>query len=555
MIRVPDRFHPLRPVQTEAAEQIAAAWANGTRVVIWQAPVGSGKTVGAVAAAEHAKVDRLLYTCSGRQLQDQFARDFPAAVLKGRSNYPTQMYGPNGMPKMVSGRWKPGYSCADCNKTGRGDDAVCSYCNDPSSCAYTVAKQTAIRAPMACINMTYLLTEANGPGGFSGWECAVIDEADVLEAELMRYLEFRVGKRTAAALGLTLPKKGVHRSTMVEWLLDCAGVAARRAAAIKIDRRDGAEQMARDAREKQKMLRLAGKAAVMARSYDEDWTRVYEDYGDRANDLVIKPVVVDQYGQEMIWRHADRWLVMSGTIISPEQYARDLGLERHEWTFIDSPSTFPKEHRPVVICGMANMTKKEMDHGDAIEKMGQAVQAVVDRHEGENVLVHAHTYRLADEMVRRTKPADGRNVYRYGSAADREATVERFRRDGGVLVAPSLARGVDLPDDLCRVVVVVKAPFPYLGDPQIQKRMHRRDKNGEVWYAMQVAREVMQMTGRGVRHEEDWAVCYILDGQFVSNIWRNRKGMFPEWWRDAVVLATQRQVLSGAVGLELPTDI
>lgn len=98
-------------------------------------------------------------------------------------------------------------------------------------------------------------------------------------------------------------------------------------------------------------------------------------------------------------------------------------------------------------------------------------------------------------------------------------------------------------------MIVAKAPFPYLGDPQIQKRLHRKADGGEVWYAMQVAREVVQMTGRGVRHEDDWAVAYVLDGQFVGNVWRNRKGMFPGWWREAVVLATHRQVLNGQVHL------
>ena len=125
-----------------------------------------------------------------------------------------------------------------------------------------------------------------------------------------------------------------------------------------------------------------------------------------------------------------------------------------------------------------------------------------------------------------------------------------FVKRGGVLVAPSLTRGLDLPDDLCRVVIIIKAPFPYLGDPQVNKRLHR-DQGGSLWYDIQTAREVAQMTGRAVRHDTDWAVTYILDATFVKNIWRRRKSLFPKYIRDAVMLASALQVLNAE--LELPT--
>ena len=530
-VRLPIQFAELRPVQTDAVARITDAWARGVKIVIWQAPVGAGKTIGAVASAERAQIDRCLYVCSGRQLQDQFARDFPCAVLKGRSNYPTM---------------RAGWFADSCNKMGKGENAVCTFCDPVADCAYQTAKRTALGADLACVNTTYFLTEANGPGGFAGWPLVVVDEADALEGEIMRYLEFKVPVSTARQLGLEVPRKGVHRGTQQAWLTELSMAAAKAGAGIRVT---GGEDGAAAAKEKSRLLRMAGRAGTLAEQIAEDggtgtWVRTYDDSDNGA--FVLKPVTVDEHAHELVWDNAERWLVMSGTILSAERFAADLGLDGDEWEFIDSPSTFPAENRPVVVCGIANMNKREMETTDAVDRMVAAVQAVVDRHGGENILIHCHTYALARRLAAEVRPDDGRMVHEYTSSRDREAVVARFRRSGGVLVAPSLARGVDLPDDLCRVMIVCKMPFGYLGDPQIKARMSMQ--GGQTWYDMNTARELMQMTGRGVRHEGDWAVSYVLDGGFLKTVWK-RKALFPVWWREAVVPATARQVLEGTVAL------
>ncbi len=57
---------------------------------------------------------------------------------------------------------------------------------------------------------------------------------------------------------------------------------------------------------------------------------------------------------------------------------------------------------------------------------------------------------------------------------------------------------------------------------------------GQLWYTVQTIRDIVQMCGRGVRHKEDFATCYILDQQFARNLWGKWKGYFPEWFREAV---------------------
>lgn len=100
------------------------------------------------------------------------------------------------------------------------------------------------------------------------------------------------------------------------------------------------------------------------------------------------------------------------------------------------------------------------------------------------------------------------------------------------MFAPSMSRGVDLAGDKCRVQIIVKCPFPSLGDKQIKARMGL--PGGQQWYSVKTVRDIVQMTGRGVRSADDWCYTYILDKQFTRNVWGSNKLLFPGYFREAV---------------------
>ncbi len=51
--------------------------------------------------------------------------------------------------------------------------------------------------------------------------------------------------------------------------------------------------------------------------------------------------------------------------------------------------------------------------------------------------------------------------------------------------------------------------------------------------SVQTIRTLVQMTGRGVRSETDYADSYILDSQFFR-LYGQSQHLFPKWWRDAI---------------------
>jgi ATP-dependent DNA helicase DinG len=209
------------------------------------------------------------------------------------------------------------------------------------------------------------------------------------------------------------------------------------------------------------------------------------------------------------------------------------------WSCVRVPMSFPVEGRRVWATPIASMTHK--NKAQAYPLMAQGVRGLLAHHADERVLIHTVSYDLAGHLMKSLLSTLGparKRLMTYRDARDRDAVIERYRRtEGAVLVAPSLERGVDFKGDDCRVVVVCKVPYPNLGDKQVGARFH--SKGGRTWYSVQTVRSLVQMTGRGTRSEDDFSTSYVLDKQFVENVWRKSKQLLPTWWADAVDMSGQ----------------
>jgi len=355
----------------------------------------------------------------------------------------------------------------------------------------------------------------------------ILDEADTLEHELMRWISVKVTQRTCVRYGLREPSRRTVADSWREWLDDA--VPRLTFARDKIQGED-----VRSQRERDRLTRLLAKLRTVRkelRDSDEDceggesgWV-----YSGDGGTVEFKPVSVRGYGR-LLWGLGQRFLLMSATVISPGAMLDELGWEK-PFSVVKVDSTFPRENRPVVYSPAARMTNKNDESG----KLVPALEQIIRRHAKERVLVHCVSYRLASYLhgeLSRSCGELGVECATYTGSDGKSDAVDRFRRsEGGVLIAPSLDRGIDLPDDDCRVVVIAKVPYPYLGDRQVSARLH--SKGGQTWYTVQTVRSIVQMTGRGVRHKDDYCTSYILDGMF-DDLWSKARGLFPKWWMEAI---------------------
>jgi ATP-dependent DNA helicase DinG len=86
-----------------------------------------------------------------------------------------------------------------------------------------------------------------------------------------------------------------------------------------------------------------------------------------------------------------------------------------------------------------------------------------------------------------------------------------------------------LKDDLSRFQIIIKVPYPYLGDRWINEKR----KINQQWYNLQTASRLIQGYGRSIRSKEDWAKTYVLDSAFGYFVEKN-KNILPDWFTQAI---------------------
>lgn len=501
LVNLPAWLECYRPEQIKAIDEIRRAF-DEVDLVVLDAPTGSGKTLIAETVRLMLEVDGL-YVCSSIGLQDQFVRLFPySQVVKGRRNYPTGNF-PLSYPER---------SCDDCTWTV--ENASCSWCERKRECPYEMAKLAGLRCPVTVVNSAYAVTEWNGPGRFGGRGLVILDEADVFEGAVKNHVSVAVSRFRMGKYRWVPPDRVTVVDSWRFWLDMYIPKAKARL--------EGEE----DEKERKFLERLVDKLGIVQQQLEAGLP--YAFTGKNGN-VEWKPVMVDEYCQDAVWKHGRKWLLMSATTISAQERLRSLGWGR-EWRLVTMPSTFPVENRRVKVRPVANMSRNTRE--DQYARLETAIRNLVASEEG-RVVIHTVSYRLARDILS-SLSRSGRPVFGYQLAGERTAAISEYLRTvGSVLVAPSADRGIDLPDDACRLQIIAKVPYPDLGDRMVSMRMHM--PGGQLWYTAETVRSIVQMSGRGIRHKDDWCETVILDSQFGSGVWSKGRGLFPQWYREAIV--------------------
>lgn len=532
---LPDKFAKLYPWQVDAIERIMEAFDNGARIVMAELSTGAGKS----AIAECVR--RLLggngvYLVATYDLQDQMIEGFPyTRMVRGRQAYPTLDY-----PRLFRDKWNP-LSCAECTKQKIGneyDDTVeewiCDFCSICSACPYEIAKREALAADWTTLTYKYFLTEANGPGRFSTRNYACADESDLIDQAILSHASVTISHRTITELGIEPPShvtKSEKTDTEIwpQWVLNEAIPKVQ--AGIKTF---PASNDVKSIRKRNQLLRLLKQLFELAEGLPlRNW--VYESGRFKFDGTIeFKPIKVDTLAMPLLFSHAKRWLLMSATILEPHMERENLGIPEElcplPEAFVCLPWIFPAKNRPVKYpLGMTvDMTNKNKD--ESWPKMTESVRKCIDQRPGARILIHTVSYKLASFLV---KTIDNPRLMTYYTSDERQEVLEQYKQTpGAVLVAPSFSRGIDLADDLARCVIICKVPWGNIGDKQIAARMYK--KGGKLWYETNAIRDLVQMSGRGVRHFEDTCEIIILDQQFRKRIWKDCKRILPQGFKDAL---------------------
>jgi len=222
-------------------------------------------------------------------------------------------------------------------------------------------------------------------------------------------------------------------------------------------------------------------------------------------------------------------IFMSATIDYP-MLKRELGLEDADTILIDLPSPFPVENRKVMLMNAYTLNKENMHNERTLMQVSSIVDSLMNKHQNEKGLILTTSYELAGNIFKYSN-----NKHRLLLTKDmsaKEVLNKHARTNASVLLTPTMWEGVDLRDDLCRFIIIAKTPYPSLADKRTKVKAER-DKD---WYYSVTLMRLIQGCGRGVRHEKDYCITYILDSNATWLIKGKVKvNAVPRWFKDALV--------------------
>ncbi|MFX1516328.1 MAG: helicase C-terminal domain-containing protein, partial [Promethearchaeota archaeon] len=207
-------------------------------------------------------------------------------------------------------------------------------------------------------------------------------------------------------------------------------------------------------------------------------------------------------------------LFLSATIGDGEYLAHLLGLNPQHCYYIHETSSFKKENHPFILLteaerlSTATREKKEKTFR-SIENQSQKFLELMQQQRLRGLILTS-SFELAN-LMRQLAKANKLQVVTH-TAGKSDTAIKDFitHRKGDVLITPSAWEGISLDDDLARLCLIPKLPFPMLKDPIILKKTKKYPQ----FLENDVLISIQQAHGRIQRNNSDWGISICFDGNF-----------------------------------------
>lgn len=174
------------------------------------------------------------------------------------------------------------------------------------------------------------------------------------------------------------------------------------------------------------------------------------------------------------------------------------------------PSTFDFSKSPIWFLDKFKMSYRERNV--SFEYLKKAIYSICKtKFKDQKGMIQTGSYYFAKKLYDDASPELKQRMLVYNGSREKVSIVKLHQiASDTILVGPTLNTGIDLPGDDCRFIIILKVPYPSLGDKLANARM----KLYPLWYESHTSSEIIQGIGRGVRYDGDWCVTYILDACF-----------------------------------------
>ncbi len=505
----------MRPYQKEIICEAVEAFQTGKKCIIVAAPTGFGKSY---VNATFSSATQSFYTTPQLALIDQIMRDSSLRSLfveiKGRQNY--QCYHQPRRSVNMGKCMTENYACKERYRY----------------CPYWKKKKEALSAQSVLSSFAYLVAEGQTEGMSETYlgkrDLLILDEAHNIEEQGLNHVSVRVTPFTIPyeIYKQILPElRKIESESQLKKFLQKFEEHLQKILmqAERITETTGLS--VEQAEDKERIERYLENYHLYEASKSE-WVWQLEN-----DQLILKPIFAKEFMRELIWKRADYYIISSATILDPKEYSELIGLRdqlrEDEICLLQVPSTFPVQNRPILDEVVGPLSSQEWNNNK--QKALRSVEEILRKERG-NVAIHCHSYKhqqwLAQNISEELKP---RLIIH--SNRDREQKLNEWMQSRGkVFVSVAFNEGQDWKYDVCDAQILLKVPFPYLGDKRVERRL---DLGHYQWYRNYAMSEVIQAYGRAIRAEDDEARFYVVDGSFIKLI-RDCWHVMPDWFKEAL---------------------
>ena len=245
----------------------------------------------------------------------------------------------------------------------------------------------------------------------------------------------------------------------------------------------------------------------------------------KQKELSLEPIWAYDYLDKYVFSHYDMVFLMSGTILDKNLFCNLNGLDTSRAVYYSIGSPFPVSNRPIFYMPLGKMSYKSKE--DTFKNYIPYIKKLLDKYKNKKGIIHTNSFELANWIQKSIK--DPRLIFHDSSNKD-EMLKKHFDSDEPtVIVSPSMDTGVSFDNDKARFQIIAKVPYPSLGS---QKNKMRQNNNPD-WYSWKTVCGLIQMTGRSVRSDVDYADTIIIDGGF-GDVIKHSSHFLPDWLQEAI---------------------
>lgn len=537
-----------RKGQKEAIIQIIETYYEGKKnVVILDAPVGSGKSIIAMAVSWILNEDGLdgYILASDIALQEQYEKDFRDFNLnwgsvKGLGNYDCI----DNMEKVTMGT---------CRIRGISPHKMSCY----KECPYYEARDNAESSSTSLMNYAYWMIMQNYVNPitttprFPARKFTICDEGhkivDIIQSQysprinpksiekIKRLSDFfdnhHIGVPSASLIRIEKAfdkiKNEENQDVLLELLeqfasgirdyLGSIGIFKKK---IKEDYSDGQppKEWKNAIRNSEWLTELYKKIASFVKVIQNTSTRNLVKNPQLGGEIVFNCLQESYLMHSYFHKWTGFTVIMSATFSDPKEYLKQIAIKNAKYIRLESTFDFSKS--PIYYYNKRRMSYKNLETN--LPWMYETIERILDENKDQNGIIHTASYSLTMKIYQSLKPEHRKRVLVYEGTEQKRLALEKLKvdkRGDKILMGPSLLEGLDLKYDFSRFQIFAKVPYLSLADRFVKAKL---DMN-PAWYQFQAASNLAQGLGRSIRSQDDWAITYILDASLSDLIQKNPK--------------------------------